>query len=244
VQSDFDLWYIAGGSGEALVDGRWVPFQVGDLLTLPPGCAYMRERCSAADPFRVYFAHVAPFGREEPVWDRLLAESWPLKLPMGHRVSLRDLFERLFEAYTTRPADYESLAVRGLVLQILDIVFAEVREQRSIPARAGPHGAAILARDFIDLEFHRPLLLADIATAAGVSSSHLGALFRTQFGVSPVEYLLRVRIRAAKLLLARGKAVKTVAYETGFGSSQQLCRTFRARTGQTPGRFARSSARR
>jgi len=242
VQTDSDLWYVADGSGEVQVDGAWHHFQAGDLLALAPGMRYTRERCGRRDPFRVYYAHIAPFGPHQREWDNVLAAAWPLKLALAHRLGIRDLFDRLFEAYTTAPPIRESLTVKGLTLQILDLVFDELRQVNE-DTTANVHPAVLQARAFIDRYYRDPLNLADIASACGLSPSHLGFLFRTQCNLSPTEYLLRRRIRAARLLLARGAQAKAVAQDTGFGTPQYFSRVFKQRVGITPRAFARRSRR-
>jgi len=236
---DFDLWYIAAGRGAVQTDGVWHAFGAGDLLCLKPGNRYQRERTDDAAPFQLYYAHLLPFGRHDNGLNRALADVWPLHLSLPHRPELSRLFIELFEAYVTRPPQ-PSLTVKGLALQVLDVVFDEL--QRS-PRQAHPggHPGVLRVKTLIERSFAEPLSVADLAAAGGLCPSHLSALFSRHVGLSPFEYLLRVRIREARLLLARGVRVKEVAARTGFGSQQHFCRQFRHRTGQTPTAFARQS---
>ena len=92
--------------------------------------------------------------------------------------------------------------------------------------------------------YARDLRLRDIAKGCGLSSSHLSALFVRYFGVPPVEFLLRVRLREAKLLLAKGARVKDAAEVVGFHSQHYFSRLFKSRTGMSPLEFTRRQARR
>ncbi len=240
VQTDFDIWYAAAGCGEALVDGRWRAFEAGDLLVIKPGETYQQERADRRDPFQVYFAHVLPFGRGKAGLNAALARTWPRRMSLRHRPEFGELFERLFEAFTTQDRR-RSLAVKGLTLQLLDVVFSELRRpRREPPPRA--YANLLRAKEFIESEFQRDLRLADVAAQCGLSPSHLSALFTKHLGCPPMEYLLRVRLREAKLLLARGARVKEAAQATGFGSQHYLSRVFRRRVGMTPTEFARRCA--
>lgn len=236
---DFDLWYIASGRGAVQVDGVWHVFGAGDLLCLKPGDRYQRERTNDADPFQLYFAHLLPFGRQDGGLNQVLAAAWPLRLPLPHRPEFPRLFTEFFEAFATRPPR-PSLFVKGLALQILDIVFEELlRVPRQ--AQLGVHPGVLRAKALIERSYAEPLTVPDLAVAGGLCPSHLSALFVRHLGASPFEYLLRVRIREARLLLARGVRVKEVARLTGFGSQHHFCRLFRQRTGETPTAFARQS---
>lgn len=234
VLSDFDLWYIRAGAGAVRLDGQWQDFAAGDLLVLKPGVLYQRERTVPGNPFQVYFAHLLPFGEAGERWNALLAEGWPQRLSLPHRPELRDLFQELFEAYTTRAA-MPSLAVKGLALQILQVIFEEL-QQTPVPTTVVTPAGVLRARQVIERDYAQPLTLAALAGVANMSASHLSAEFRAVYGVPPIAYLLRVRVREAKLLLASGHAVRTVAEQVGFSSQHYFCRLFRQRTGLTPTR--------
>jgi len=243
VQTDFDLWYVASGRGAVQVDGSWHGFEAGDLLCLKPGTRYQRERTDDADPFQLYYAHILPFGHRDDGLNEALAAAWPLLLSVQHRPDFLRLFSQLFEAYATRPAHHESLTVKGLALQVLDAVFDELQQS---PARRRPglHPGLLQAKALVERSYAEPLTVSDLASAGGLCPSHLSALFSRELGVSPVAYLLRVRIREARLLLARGLRVKEVAQRTGFRSQHYFCRQFRQRVGMTPTAFARLSRQR
>lgn len=239
--ADFDIWYVAAGSGEVLADGRWTPFVAGDLVTMAPGSLFQRERTGTRDPFQIYFTHVLPFGRDDGGLNAVLARVWPRRISLLHRPELPAIFDRLFEAYATRTDD-SSLAVRGLALQLLHVIFQELREA---PSATPPRACLGLlrAKGLIEKEYARDLSLDEIAAHGGISASHLSALFARHFGHPPIEYLVRVRLREAKLLLARGTLVKEAAHAVGFHSQHYFSRAFRQRTGMSPTEFAEQHAR-
>lgn len=242
VQTDYDIWYVASGGGAVRVDNQWHTFQTGDLIAIKPGDAYQQERTDPAHPFQIYFTHILPFGRKGHPLDNVLSRAWPLKMSLLHRPDFAPLFERLFEVCTTRDRS-DSLAVTGLALQMLDIVFDELRRPRQIPRPPRAYANLLRAKTFIEAEYGRDLRLADVAAHAELSLSHLSALFTQHLGCPPMEYLLRVRLREVKLQLARGARVKEAAQATGFQSPHYLSRLFRTRTGMSPTEFARRHAR-
>lgn len=76
--------------------------------------------------------------------------------------------------------------------------------------------------------------LERLATRAGMSRSQFAAVFRRVVGTTPGEYLARHRICIAQDLLRRGRPVKTIAHEVGYGSPAALSRAFAALCGQSP----------
>lgn len=82
--------------------------------------------------------------------------------------------------------------------------------------------------------------VAQMAEAAGCSLSTLERRMRKVFSLSPQQYLLRVRIdRAALLLGAADLPIAEVATAVGFYDQAVFTRTFGRLTGETPLQFRR-----
>jgi AraC family transcriptional regulator len=80
-----------------------------------------------------------------------------------------------------------------------------------------------------------PLLLADLAAAAGYSVAQFVRLFRERFGTSPHRYVTARRIERARTLLREGRLSQIeVAIECGFQSQQHFSRVFRKQVGISP----------
>ncbi len=78
----------------------------------------------------------------------------------------------------------------------------------------------------------------DVLRAAPMSRSSLERGLRRVLGRSPHDELLRVRLDAAKRLLAETDLkLSAVAQRSGFRHVQRLCERFRAQFGETPGRY-------
>ncbi len=74
-----------------------------------------------------------------------------------------------------------------------------------------------------------------IARLAGLSSSHLHALFRRHLNESPHQALLRNRLRVAKEKLAGTEStMKQIAFECGFTTPAAFSHTFRTHVGESP----------
>lgn len=83
----------------------------------------------------------------------------------------------------------------------------------------------------------KPWTLDAMAAVAGMSRSRFAAHFATTVGVPPAEYLTQWRIGLAKNLLRRGKPVKQVANDVGYGSANAFGRTFCQVVGLPPKRW-------
>jgi AraC family transcriptional regulator len=83
--------------------------------------------------------------------------------------------------------------------------------------------------------------LAELASEAGLSTSHFIRSFRESTGKTPYQFLLDRRVQRAQTLMRDGRAsLAEVARLTGFANQHHLARVFRHVTGITPSTYRRS----
>jgi AraC family transcriptional regulator len=111
--------------------------------------------------------------------------------------------------------------------------------RRSLPMREVPGGLSAIKLkqviSYIEDNLESELSLAEVATVAGCSVSHLKTLFRHSTGAPVHQYILRRRVERAKLLLQdRSLSIAQVAFATGFAHQSHLARHMRKILGLTP----------
>ena len=90
----------------------------------------------------------------------------------------------------------------------------------------------------IHTRYSEPLTLTAIAQAASVSRSECLRAFKAATGTSPMRYLTRVRLDAAREALKDSSArVTPLAAQVGFGSLNAFNRAFKAAFGLTPSAY-------
>jgi transcriptional regulator GlxA family with amidase domain len=92
------------------------------------------------------------------------------------------------------------------------------------------------------MEHLREALVVDrLAEIAGASARSVARMFSTELGITPHEFVERARIDYARNLLeATDLALKAIAYECGFGSTEHMRLVFQRRLGVTPARYRES----
>ena len=113
------------------------------------------------------------------------------------------------------------------------------RAPRRPSSEAPEHPAVARARAYLDASAE-PVSLDVLAGKVRLSKSHLVRLFRTQVGLPPHAYSLRLRISRACRLLASGVPIAEVAHAAGFADQSHLTRHFKDRVGLTPGAYVRT----
>lgn len=83
--------------------------------------------------------------------------------------------------------------------------------------------------------FREPLDNAQLARVAGLSQRTLERRFRRHYGLSPRQYIKRVRVRTAcRALVYTDQSVASIAAEHGFPDQSYFTREFREVIGRTP----------
>lgn len=98
------------------------------------------------------------------------------------------------------------------------------------------------ARKYMEDNIASKIKSEDIAKYLGVSNAWFRKEFTAQTGVSPMTFLMIVRLQKAKyLLLAGNDSVKSIAYRCGFSTTEYFCNFFYKNTGVTPTQFRKGT---
>lgn len=88
---------------------------------------------------------------------------------------------------------------------------------------------------FLEENCSQRLSMEEIATKLGYTDRHLRRVFKTEYNVSPIQYLQTCRLHLAKQLLTDTNLnVLTIAMTSGFGSLRQFNTTFKTQYKLTP----------
>ena len=96
-------------------------------------------------------------------------------------------------------------------------------------------------QEYIEAHLDEAITLSDLARQSLFSPWHSYRLFRQHTGLTPAEYIRRLRLSRSALRLKRGGSrVIDVAYDLGFGSVDGYQRAFFKAFGCNPGEYART----
>src|SRR6187200_560356 len=95
----------------------------------------------------------------------------------------------------------------------------------------------VQAKLFIDKFYSEKIDLDSISDEAYFSKFHFIRLFKSIYGKTPHQYLIRVRIENAKLLLTRDTPVSDVCFAVGFDSVSSFTGLFKKVVGTTPSTY-------
>lgn len=93
------------------------------------------------------------------------------------------------------------------------------------------------AKEYIEANLSRKLLLHEIASAAGLGVRRLQTLFRADTGKTPLQFILDLRLDHAHADLQAcdgGTSVAAIATRWGFTHMSDFGRRYRERFGEVP----------
>lgn len=134
----------------------------------------------------------------------------------------------------------------GLECIATAIALALSQHARAIatPPKAGPRLAPKQIRavqSYVEEHLDQSITLAELASAAGLSSFHFLRAFRQSLGVTPGQYVLDRRMeRARSLLKSSDLSIAEVGIRVGFDYSSHFTRAFRRAVGIAPSMFRNS----
>ena len=95
-----------------------------------------------------------------------------------------------------------------------------------------------IARSYIHENYDRKLDIQKIARIAGISTYHFFRTYKQAFGLSPHQYLIKVRLENAYLLLQDNSLTVTdIAYMTGFADIFTFSKAFKKAYGISPSKM-------
>lgn len=153
------------------------------------------------------------------------------------REEIGPLFDRMIDLVRRRPEHWEAES-STLCYRILLELAAYRGVRREVPQRL----AALLA--WLEGNYFRPVTAEKLAARCGVSQTTLFRMFRLHLGESPLEYVIRLRMKHARtLLLENNLPVKEIAERTGYGNALYFSSEFRRVCGVSPREFRRKNLR-
>ena len=141
----------------------------------------------------------------------------------GH---LEEMFRKLGKVMEDETSWYQnSMLTYGLLLEI----------SRQIP-EADDHFKK--ARQIMEEQYFKNISIEEISALCHMSSSSFWRMFKKESGLSPMEYLMDIRMKKAVKQLQRTRLpVRRIAQNCGFADASRFCSLFKKKYGCTPDGF-------
>lgn len=257
------IWLVLDGTLELNLDGNRVEASRGDLIIFRPDT--LLSLLPRKDDSRIHYLSLYADLKIGSL-DLVNLYKLPLLTNQGHAPALEsfariwteavDAFEKLGRIVIAEPPDHRFAATRSFQfhtdasLQFLELqanVYRWLHHFLSLMRPSLPDEPLLFDSrvmnvcDYIQQHLHEPISLNRLAKHAHLSAGHLSHLFMKTFGTSPIDYVQKTRVHAAKeLLMNSSYTIKDIADMLGFPDQSQFSRMFRKEEGVSPKRYRQS----
>jgi AraC-like DNA-binding protein len=236
---DWTISHVRQGCVRTTTAGESFIAQHGDVMIHPPQVPFC-EYSSMAGTHQ---------------WLACNIQVWPQidllqRHPVAPVVTLRspDEYSRIFRDLAAvrndGAAPQRELLLLSLTLQLLSAIVQSWQENGATPRPASMQNdgrfAAVVAHMTQNLE--RKISRDELARVAHLHPGYFDRVFRSHYGMAPMQMLRDLRLRRAQdLLESTSQTLDAIAHACGLGDAAQLSRAFRAHFGQTPGAYRQSA---
>ena len=222
-----EILYVAGGAGEAILEGKKFRLAPGDLVVVNPGTLH-EERSDAKAPLRLIFLAIRDFAVPGLPAGCLSQEKYRVLSRGEYRYKMDIYLRELLQETSSQIEFYQEIS-QGLVSALLVLVMRLIRINPEDEAALSQECQKI--KEYLDQNFTSPITLDSLSETVYISKHYLSHLFKEQTGVSPIKYLTSKRMEKACELLSEtelpvSEVSKAVGYENPLYFSQVFKRIY------------------
>ncbi len=241
-ENRLELFYVCSGRGQYMVDNRFYPIGEGDIVICDAGVLHGEEPDQVRQ-IRSYSVAINGVQAEGRHPNCLLG---PGDCPVVSCGQLSEQVSETMRLLYLLSADEENLGgvCTCLAESMLNLTEALLRSRIHQEEQVRQEMPSVLAhrvRSYLDEHHCEAITLRMAADKLHVSEYYLAHVFKQEFGVPPMQYVMKRRIGEAQgMLMNTTIPIAEIADTLGFSSICHFNAMFKKYTGTPPGRFRQS----
>lgn len=232
-----ELFYVIDGMGQFQVEDHIFPVSANDLVVINPNVSHT-ELGFNANPLKYIVLGIE--GLE------LSVENHNANFCIVNFKEIKDTInfylKMMLREIENRSPGHETICQD--LMEILIVLFGRQTNFSTILSPANKKASHLCdsVRRYIDQNCGDDLSLEQLAKFSHVNKYYLVHTFTDEYGISPISYLMRTRVKKAeKLLATTDYSLSVISRTCGFSSSSYFSQTFKKITGVSPSCYRRIS---
>ena len=228
-----ELFYTVGGSGQFRIGDKLYPVHQNQLVIISPNIIHT-EVSYKVSPLEYIVLGIE--GLELSVDDNNDGRFCIIDCPGGGEIvsCLRNIYR---ETVDQKPG-YELICQAYMEILISHLMRSTSFAPAPEPAPSQVSRQCAAVRHYIDAHYKEPLNLDMLASQAHVSKYYLAHAFKAEYGISPINYQIYLRIKESRYLLREtDMSLSQISRILGFSSASYFSQSFRKAEGVSPLEF-------
>lgn len=234
-RSDYHILYLFNGYLDAEIGTQKVRIQSGQCGIWYPGVRHMYTFTTEGDA-STYYLHFTGAAVEEAM--RFIAPASPPVYTITERTAFESLFRQILRTHLVKSDNY-ILEENALLMQIISIL-----AQSSNPSKPAIRKDILHAMEHMKAHLAEDFSVEQYAASVNLSSSRFSHLFTKTVGISPHQYLTRLRLEWAQTYLRDSTmSIAEISDTIGFSDPLYFSRLFSKTYGLSPKAYRDSNRR-
>lgn len=232
-QGRIDYMLIYHHEGKALARSRGVDYELADgtAVIYRPGEEQL-YRVSCERPIKSYWVHFTGHGVEELLGELGIAKQ---NIYYTGQVSQFAMLSGLARSEIQAGRLGCGVYISGLLAQMLALIARHYRQAGLSGKQQETNSHLELSISYMHAHYAQPLTVPQLAGLACLSVSRYIQLFKARTGMTPKDYLIKLRLHNAKELLRdTSLTIRQISLIVGFSDQLYFSRMFKKATGTSP----------
>lgn len=229
-----ELFYITGGTGQFQIEDCFLPVIADDLVIINPHIKHT-EISLGSTPLEYIVLGVEDL--ELSVRNKNTERFYIMHF-QEEAADMQFYLRQILQEIETKPEGYDAVC-QGL----LNVLLLRMLRHADLAAAFPPAVRKVTkesarVRRYIDAHFKERLNLDILAEVAHINKYHMVHSFTRDYGISPINYLLSLRLQeSCNLLQTTDHTLGEIAQITGFSSPSYFSQSFRKAKGMSPAQY-------
>lgn len=225
-----EIFYMTGGRGSFLIDGQSYPVEADDLLVINSRV----QHCETGDTEApLEYIALGVDGLELTVSDE--QKQFHLFHFQKADSPLQTYLQDMLQEIEKKAPGYDIICQHLLEVVVTRAVRSSQSSARVVPSGNKVSKECSAIRRYIDAHFKENLTLDQLAAMVHINKYHMVHSFTKAYGISPINYLLSLRLQESRYLLqATDHSMSQIAQIVGFSSPCYFSQVFHKAMGMSP----------
>lgn len=229
--------YIVKGRGVFVLPDRDIPVKENDLVIINPFVDHT-EKSSQQDSLQYITLGIEGLSFSMPEHEEAKKDIF---IYQGNREDNLFYLNKLLKEAQNNESEFEYVCQNIIEILIIKIQREKNFNVEKVDSKRMNKDIAFI-RQYIKQNYRNKITLNKLAETRHINKYYLAHSFKKDMGISPIEYLNKIRIKESKLLLETTDfKIADIAEMTGFSSQSFFSQSFKHITKQTPSKYRKDA---